>query len=101
MKGTHTFEFILFRVEKNHISQSADGVKVDIQKVETRDYTRCPVVGHGGVGDMGVVTLLLLCCELGPKVVKADMDLLGELAQMGPTSALLEVSMTMGVVSGV
>ena len=66
--------------------------------------------GMGGGGDMGVDTLLL---EAGPNVVKADMDLFGELAQMGPTSeavpgpalpfplAILEVSMTIGVVSGV
>ena len=65
--------------------------------------------GMGGGGDMGVETLLL---EAGPNVVKADIVLFGELAQMGPTSepavpalpfplAILEVSMTIGVVSGV
>ena len=64
---------------------------------------------------MGVDTLLL---EEGPKVVKADMDLFGELAQIGPTWSepgmfgplfplfkpeviRLEVSMTIGVVRGV
>jgi hypothetical protein len=64
---------------------------------------------------MGVDTLLL---EVGPKVVKADMDLFGELAQIGPTWSepgmfgplfplfkpeviRLEVSMTIGVVRGV
>ena len=61
---------------------------------------------------MGVDTLLL---EVGPKVVKADMVLFGELAQIGPTWSepgmfgplfppeviRLEVSMTIGVVRGV
>ena len=64
---------------------------------------------------MGVDTLLL---EAGPKVVKADMVLFGELAQIGPTWSepgmfgplfppfkpeviRLEVSMTIGVVRGV
>ena len=73
--------------------------------------------GIGGGGDMGVDTLLL---EVGPKVVKADMVLFGELAQIGPTWSepgmfgplfpfppfkpeviRLEVSMTIGVVRGV
>ena len=59
---------------------------------------------------MGVDTLLL---EVGPNVVKADMVLFGELAQIGPTWSepgmfgplfplfKPEVSMTIGVVRGV
>lgn len=60
-------------------------------------------MGTGGVGDMGVVALLR--DDAGPKVVKADMVLLGELAQMGPSPfgvgevTILDVSMTIGVVS--
>ena len=84
-------------------------------------YTRCPdwgpdVVdpptcagGIGGGGDIGVDTLLL---EVGPKVVKADIDLFGELAQIGPILGSIAtllfpfpvcrvVSMTIGVVKGV
>jgi len=47
---------------------------------------------------MGVVTLLLLV--FCPKVVKADMDLLGLEAQMGPSLVFCVVSMTIGVVRG-
>ena len=66
-------------------------------------YTRWPPMGItgpplGGVGDIGVVTLILLPLADGPKVVKADTDLLGELAQIGPSPL---VSMAMGVVIGV
>lgn len=49
-----------------------------------------------------MVTLLLE----GPKVVKAETVLFGELAQMGPSEAehtgiiLFDVSMTIGVVKG-
>ena len=56
-------------------------------------YTKCPEAGP--VGDIGVVTLLLFC----PKVVKADIDLLGLEAQMGPSLVFCWlVSMTIGVV---
>ena len=86
-------------------------------KVVGASYTRCPdwgpvdppVGGIGGGGDMGVDTLLL---EVGPKVVKADIDLFGELAQIGPILGSIAtllfpfpvcrvVSMTIGVVKGV
>ena len=53
------------------------------------------MVGEPPFGDRGVVTLL----REGPKVVKAETVLLGELAQIGPS--VCWVSMTIGVVKGV
>ena len=50
------------------------------------------MVGTGpslGVGERGVEARLLLPPFLWPNVVKADMDLLGELAQSGPSVAPL------------
>ena len=57
------------------------------------------MAGVGPVGDIGVVTLLLFW----PKVVKADIDLLGLEAQIGPSLVFCRgepVSMTIGVVRG-
>jgi hypothetical protein len=55
------------------------------------NYTRWPVVGTGpvfGVGEIGVVARLLTPLRC-PKVVNADIDRLGELAQRGPSLAPL------------
>ena len=109
---------MLFIIHKSNSKGMYGGYTVGLESYQktTSFQTRCPVAGLGPPvggwvlgGLNGVVTLDLdpeVEAPEGPKVVKADIERFGLLAQIGPTSAELpefipEVSMTIGVVRGV